>query len=257
MILPNNGLKVLASWKVGDDSLIVAARLELTADASESSRAELRPDEIIRAESFASERDRRRYAVARAGLRRILGAHLDVATTSVNLACLPDGKPILAGPLATSGLRFNLSHTGDTVVYALAWNREIGIDVEQARTLPNAADIAARFFSAGELSELEAFPADECSLAFFRAWTRKEAFAKALGTGLTASLNDLDVSFLSTASGRFIRVRHPNAEHSDWQVHEFRLAGDLIGACVMSAGESDAGTPRFEPRRRGAMALCS
>jgi 4'-phosphopantetheinyl transferase len=230
-----HGLTVFASWKLEDGSRIHAARLHLSADAEERSLPELPTSELTRADSFAFELDRRRFVITRAGLRRFLSHYLGVPASLVELTCHGEGKPTLAEQFAVSGLRFNVSHTADIVVYAFAWDREIGIDVEELRPLSNAESIAERFFSSEERSAFNALAPENRTVGFFRCWTRKEAIAKAIGTGLSAALEEFDVSLVTEKSGPFVHVRHPNGERSGWHLHEFQLEPAVIGSCVVSA----------------------
>jgi 4'-phosphopantetheinyl transferase len=132
------------------------------------------------------EHDRRRFIVARARLRQLLGERLAASPDSLQFVCNPHGKPALA-PRYGRDLRFNLAHSRDVAVYAFADGVEVGIDVEALRELEDADVIAARAFSAGEYQAYRAF-------GFFYCWTRKEAYLKALGLGLQQDLPALDTS---------------------------------------------------------------
>ena len=100
---------------------------------------------------------------------------------SVEFGRMPEGKPTLKD---CAHLRFNLSHSGDLVVIAVALEREVGVDVEAIRPMPDLEDIAKFFFASGERDDLLSLPPDERIPAFFHCWTRKEAFVKAVGSGL-------------------------------------------------------------------------
>lgn len=146
--------------------------------------------ERARASRFAFERDRRRYIAAHGSTRRALGAYLQQSPACLRFTVGEHGKPRLAG--ASPGVRFNLTHSGDRAMLAVTLDREVGIDLEAHRQV-DTIDLAQRFFSPRERDALEALaPADRLE-AFFRCWTRKEAFLKALGAGLALPLDDFDV----------------------------------------------------------------
>lgn len=169
-------------------------RLDARAAAAGALARSLSAPERERAGRFRFERDRRRFIVARARLRELLGARLGVPPAAVELACGSNGKPALARRGAHAHWRFNVSHCDDVAVYAFSRSREVGIDVEAIRPLPAADAIAAQFFSPRESAAYRAAAPRDRPLAFFRCWTRKEAFLKALGVGLSVRLDELDVS---------------------------------------------------------------
>ena len=195
---------------------VIAAPLDVSARALGALSRWLCDAERSRAARFHFERDRRRFVVARARLRELLGERLGVHPAAVALACGRRGKPVLAERFAGTGWSFNLSHCDELAVYALARCGEVGIDVEAIRPLDEADDIAARFFSRREHKCYHAAAPEDRPLEFFRCWTRKEALAKALGEGLGAPLEALD------ASQPFAR--------SGWSVESFSPRPGYIGA---------------------------
>jgi len=164
---------------------VVVAPLELETRPLEQVLTE---DERRRAAAFAFDRDRRRFIVARARLRQLLGERVGAAPESVELIYKANGKPELA-PGHSRDLRFNVAHSGELAVYAFADGAEVGIDVEALREFEDADAIAARAFSPAEHQAYRAF-------GFFYCWTRKEAYLKALGIGLGEGLRVLDTSCL-------------------------------------------------------------
>jgi 4'-phosphopantetheinyl transferase len=143
----------------------------------------LTPDELERAARFRFDRDRNRYIVCRGTLRELLGARAPFVYG-------PYGKPRLEG----SDVRFNVSHSHGLGMIAIARGREVGCDIE--RVDPSFADekIPEQFFSPHEVAALRALPESEQCAAFFRCWTRKEAFIKACGMGLSLPLDSFDVT---------------------------------------------------------------
>ena len=167
---------------------VVVTPLNPGPQAVRASEALLSVEERARAGRFVFEDDRRRYTVARAQLRRLLGERLGERPEAVGLTYGAHGKPALAPRHAGSGLRFNVSHCGDVAVHAFTRGREIGVDVEAVRALPDADQIAARFFSPRENQAYQALPSGDRAVGFFNCWTRKEAYIKALGEGLAHPL---------------------------------------------------------------------
>jgi 4'-phosphopantetheinyl transferase len=155
-------------------------------------------EERERAGRFRQEADRQRFLHGRLLLRTFLGHHLGIAPRAVAFANSAFGKPEIAPPEirtpsssidAERGkgvLRFNIAHSGEWVLFALARDREVGVDVEYHRSMSDAMDIARRFFSAPEVAALDALDSALRHDAFFRIWTGKEAIVKAIGHGLSA-----------------------------------------------------------------------
>jgi 4'-phosphopantetheinyl transferase len=179
---------------------VVPASLAL-ASPTQARLDALSPDELSRAARFVFETHRRRFAAARCLLRELLGELLETAPAELRFEYGAAGKPALAWP--KTALRFNVSHSGDQAVFAFAHDVEIGVDIEEARDVDHAA-IAQRFFSPAEGEALRGLPAERRSRAFFEIWTRKEAFVKARGGGLTIALDSFDVSLGEPA--RLLRV---------------------------------------------------
>jgi 4'-phosphopantetheinyl transferase len=170
----------------------------------------LSADERHRAGRFAFARERRRYIVARARLRQLLGERLGAAPESLQFVYKPHGKPALARCPGQRDLRFNVSHCGEVAAYAFAEGREVGVDVEREREIEDAEAIAERCFSPAER--------DACRvLGFLYCWTRKEAFVKALGSGLSSPLPELDVS----------------GAPQGWSVQSFVPGPGLVGAVAV------------------------
>jgi len=162
----------------------------------------------------------------------LLAARLDIGADSVELVYGERGKPALARRVAASNLRFSVSHCDDVAVYAFAFGREVGIDVEAVRVIPDADDIAARMFSRRESEAYRALDPSDKPLAFFSCWTRKEAFIKALGDGLSHPLDRFDVSFEPGEPARILRVDSTPGDRCGWTLYSFVPGPGLIGAIV-------------------------
>lgn len=155
-------------------------------------------DERMRAERFRFARDRARFVAGRAALRRILAGH--GAGFPGELAFVEGawGKPALA---PRSSLRFNLAHSGDRALVAVTCEREVGVDVERVRPIPDVDAVARRVCSAAERVALSRLPKEQRGAAFLRAWVRKESCVKALGVGLQQSLAAVEVGIAARLDG--------------------------------------------------------
>jgi 4'-phosphopantetheinyl transferase len=212
---------------------LVIARLDCSALAVENGLSLLVDDERERAGRFVVERERSRFIVARATLRSLLAERLGVPARSIRLASGSHGKPCLAWPFSASGVHFNVSHSGNVAAYAFTNRGEVGIDVEAIRPMAGADDIARRFFSRNERRDFFSLDPVERCLAFFRCWTRKEAFLKAIGEGLSHPLGAFDVSLKPGEPASLLRVGDCPGAQSGWSLSEFDAGAGFIGACVV------------------------
>ncbi len=225
----------------GDGSIEVRTfRLDVGPEAVCASAALLSEAERQRANRFAFDRDRRRFIVARAELRRLLSERLGVHATSVEFDYGAYGKPRLGHHYVESNLRFNLSHSNELVIYAFSHGREIGIDVERVRLIHDAYALAERFFSQRENDAYRALEPRDKLLGFFNCWTRKEAFVKALGKGLCHPLNCFDVSLAPGKPARLLRLEGASGEASGWDMQSFHPAPGFVGAVVIETGNRRA-----------------
>ena len=199
----------------------------------------LSPDERERAGRFLAERDRRRYAVARASLRRLLGGYLDQPPAALRFSYGPRGKPSLPG----AGPRFNVTHSGGLALLAFTSAHELGVDVEPLRTIEDAEAIARRFFSPGEAAELRGLAEPERSLAFLRGWTRKEAFIKATGDGLSRPLDEFEVPLLAGEPPRLLRLAGDPQAAARWWLQDLAPATGF--AAALAVEERPAGVRCF------------
>jgi 4'-phosphopantetheinyl transferase len=208
--------------------------IPLTVDAGELARLEaiLSEDERQRAARFHHERDRVRYAVCRARVRLILGRYLNANPGAIRFDYGPNGKPTLIHP--SSDLRFNVAHDRDLGVVAITRGAPIGVDLESVEAPPEAADIARTHFSARERGQLETAPAELRPELFFRCWTRKEAYLKAIGVGLAHPLTAFSVGL----EPDHCRLTLPAGGDADqWSVLPFS-SGERIGAVAIRRQEA-------------------
>lgn len=187
-----------------------ALALDLALDLSDEERG--------RAARFTFGRDRRRYIAAHGALRRILGPYLSELPAKILLTSEAGGKPHLASP--ETDLRFNLAHSGNLGLLAIARGREVGVDVERSRDpFDGVESLATTCMSSEELAALRSLPVGERRAAFFVTWTRKEAFLKGLGDGLARELDTFDVS-VPPAEARLLCVREGPPGWERWTLRD-------------------------------------
>jgi 4'-phosphopantetheinyl transferase len=221
---------------------IVVSRLDEGLEALAEWARLLSEAERRRASRLAFDRDRRRFIVARARLRQLLSERLGAPPESIELACGAHGKPALAGRFVESDLRFNLAHSGDIAVYAFSRGREVGVDVEAVRAIPDADAVAARFFSRREDEAYRALAPGERALGFFNCWTRKEAFVKAVGDGLACPPDSFDVSLAPGEPARILRIGNEPGRRCRWQIAGFAPLAGYVAAAVMESTAREAGS---------------
>lgn len=189
----------------------------------------LSPAELARAERFVSPHDHRRFVHAHAAVRRLLGEVLGRAPASLRFVEGPRGKPALA---PASGVAFNLSHSGEHALVAIAADAgEVGVDIEVPRERVDHAALAASVFSPAERAELAALPDGERRAAFFRGWARKEAFIKAIGLGLGRALDSFDVA-LADGAPALLATRPDAGEAARFRMWPLSAPGDAATALV-------------------------
>ena len=191
----------------------------------------LSADERERAARFRFQRDRNRFVVGRGCLRQILGRYSGTKPDRVRFKYGANGKPSLAGTLPDL-IRFNLSHSDRLMLLAVSKGREIGIDVEKMDQQIEFDSIAERFFSSREQATLQSLPEEQKCRAFFACWTRKEAFIKALGDGLSVPLDSFDVSLAPGEPAALLESRVGRQE-SEWCLQELPAGAEYVAAMVV------------------------
>jgi 4'-phosphopantetheinyl transferase len=213
--------------------------LDLTALQSKHLRGILSDDELLRAGRFRFERDQKRYIAARGILRMILGRYLDEHPQKIHFEYLPNGKPVLSIKPGSDTLRFNLSHSGELALYAVARGRNIGIDIERIRDDVALEQIANKFFSHDEISSLGKSHKKKRNEVFFRYWTRKEAFLKATGEGISFPMDQFDVSLISGMDLSPIIFPGDKQESPRWYVQDLFPGAGYAAAIAGERGEWD------------------
>jgi len=192
----------------------------------------LSEDERCRAARFHSATDRRRFLMRRGACRQILARYLEVHPHALHLAPGPHGKPEIQDQSAAGPLHFNWSQSADRGLLVVAPGCRVGVDMEHHRPLPEAMPLARAFFSPAEVAALERLPEAVQQAAFFDCWTRKEAFVKALGAGLSFPLNRFTVSVGPEEPARLVEVDGNPAEADRWSMMSLDLGGDWSASLV-------------------------
>jgi len=200
-------------------------------------RASLSPEERARAERFAFEDARVRFIAAHGMLRTIVGRYVNERPGALTFTSGRHGKPSLAGVRgAFEKVRFNLAHSDDSALIAIAHNREVGIDLERIRDNVESLKLAERFFSPSEFERLRHLPHDQANRLFFTLWTCKEAYLKAIGTGLSLDLDRCEVLLVPDELMARVRLLGESRPHEECLVRTLTLGPDYAGA-VAAEGE--------------------
>ncbi|HUS12205.1 MAG TPA: 4'-phosphopantetheinyl transferase superfamily protein [Pyrinomonadaceae bacterium] len=192
----------------------------------------LAADEIARAERFHFEKDRKHYIVARALLRKLLAVYLRTTAAEVRFDYTEKGKPSLEG-VQNNLLNFNLAHSHGKALYAFSRGRKLGIDLEFIREDFGGQEIAERFFSQSEIAALGNVPSGLSKQAFFNCWTRKEAYIKARGEGLSMPLDVFDVSLAPGEAAALLRNHKEPAEVARWSMQSVCVPLGYVAALVV------------------------
>jgi len=223
------------------------ASLSVTPHQQERLFATLNNEERDRADRFVIHLVRDRFIVARAALRDILGKYLGRPASEVHFAYGEHGKPELADD--GSGICFNLSHTRNVAIYGVIRHFRVGVDVEclDRPTYTDRLKLAERFFSASESRTLESLPEDRQDAAFLRCWTRKEAFVKAIGEGLTCPLSEYDVTLTEYDPPALTATRWDPSEAGRWSLLGLKPEPGYIAAIAVEGPPPHLSTWQWHP----------
>lgn len=193
-------------------------------------RNTLADDERSKADQFYFSRDRERFIVARGVLRALVGRYLDREPGSLRFTYSAHGKPALASESGANGIRFNISHSQGTALCAVTRGRELGVDLEFIRCDLEADQIANRFFSRSEIVALRALPLSLRKYAFFLGWTRKEAYIKARGEGLSMPLDQFAVSLIPGEPAALLSTQPDSDEARRWSLRDLNPGSGYAAA---------------------------
>jgi 4'-phosphopantetheinyl transferase len=214
-------------------------RIDLERLAAEEARWQriLSEDELARAKRFHFSRDRQKFSATRALLRTILGKYVGCRPETIVFRYSQKDKPLLQSSPGASPVEFNVSHSGSRALLAFARGREVGVDIELVRSNLDYESLARRYFSLAEQKQLAAIEAPEKCKGFFRCWTRKEAYIKANGAGLSLPLDGFDVSLKAGEQNALLATRPDGGESARWSLREIEIGDGYEAAlCVKGNG---------------------
>ena len=217
----------------GNEIHIYRSSLESSSELLKQYESLLSPDELQKAYRYKFEKDRDHFITGRALLRNILAKYLNQSPDEIIFSYSDKGKPFIKN----SNLKFNLAHSGGKAVFAFADNAEVGIDIEYMRELPDALQIAKRFFSEEEVNEILKVRDDEIRSAFFNCWTRKEAFIKAVGEGLSYPLKDFTVTLIPGDNPEIKWIKDKDDEVKEWSLVNIQTDENYISSLAVKAAE--------------------
>ncbi len=194
-------------------------------------------DELERANRFYFEKDKKRFIVSRGILRKILSHYLGISPQMIRFEYTIYGKPVLASKSGEATHCFNLSHSNEFALYAVSIGRNIGIDIERVRDDVSVEQISQKFYSHNEISALENIHKNNRVKLFFKYWTRKEALLKAIGKGLSFSMEQYDVSLMTGSVLSSVIVHGNNEECSCWYVKDLFPGHGYVAAIAVDCSE--------------------
>jgi 4'-phosphopantetheinyl transferase len=207
--------------------------LAQTESCLQSLQQTLSTDERTKADRFRFPKDRSQFIVSRGALRAILSRYLNISSHILRFDYNPYGKPSLIVTQGGNTLRFNLSHSRGMALIAITKNRDIGVDIEGINPNFSCLEIAEKFFSPLENSVLRSLPEHLQPTAFFTCWTRKEAYIKAVGKGLSIPLNQFHVSLAPGEPAALLNVEGNPEEASKWSLIELFPSSDMVAAVAV------------------------
>ncbi|HWG46834.1 MAG TPA: 4'-phosphopantetheinyl transferase superfamily protein [Gemmataceae bacterium] len=216
-----------------DDVQVWRIPLDCGEDVLSRLHASLADEERKRAARFHFEKDRRHFIAGRGAMRSLLAPYLQQRPEQVRFAYTIHGKPLLVGEAGAIDLRFNLTHSHGLALLAVTRGREIGVDVERIRDNLEGEKLAERFFSPREVAALRSLPPELRREAFFHCWTRKEAYIKAVGKGLTLPLDQFDVTLHPGEPAALMATRHDPQDVGRWSMRSLTPAEGYVGALLV------------------------
>jgi len=231
----------ICAWPPGPENVTLSAGeahvwcawLDLPSTWRNSLRQFLCRDELERAERFHFERDRGRFIVRRGLLRSLLGRYLNVEAADIDFAYNDYGKPGLGSSLERHALRFNISHSNGLAMFAFTLGMEVGVDVEYGQREVEYERLAERYFSPYEREAIQSLPPESKQEAFYLCWTRKEAYIKAHGEGLSLPLDQFDVTVTPGDPACLLATRGGLEEASEWTLQHLGPAPGYLGALAL------------------------
>jgi 4'-phosphopantetheinyl transferase len=215
------------------------ARLDVDTDQVRKYVVHLSEDELARANRFHFEPDRRRFIVARATLRILLGQYLGIKADALALAYTRNGKPFIADH--ASRVQFNVSHAHERALYAISRSCALGVDIEYLIRDIDYSGLAERFFNHREFVALQHIPESGRHRAFFACWTRKEAVIKATGEGLSLPLDQFEVTVEPDAEPQILSFAAAEQRIFDWRLYTADVGKDYVATVAAYRGKQPDG----------------
>jgi 4'-phosphopantetheinyl transferase len=197
----------------------------------------LSPDEIARANRFHFDKDRLHFTRCRSALRHLLTAYLQISPEAIVFEYKDGGKPQLRANQNPRALQFNVSHSGGLALIAIGSEHQLGIDIEKMRADVDTLALAERFFSPRERASLHTLPESLQALGFYACWTRKEAFLKATGQGLSFPLTDFSVTTHPDHRPEIEEIQGDSEARKHWFLSDLSVA-EGYRAAVAFNGQS-------------------
>src|SRR5215203_285073 len=213
-----------------DEAHIWRADLDLNESVQSSFLKLLSPDEINRAKRFRFAQDSQNFINARGILRLLIGKYLEINPAEISFQYSEFGKPSIAN---NHSLQFNISHSRNIALFAFTKKFNIGVDVEFVNPNIEVKEIAARFFSTNETKNLLALPEQQQTLGFFYCWSRKEAFIKAVGEGLSFPLDKFEVSLEPNKPAKLLATNWQPKDVSKWSIYSLSPEANFVGSLVI------------------------
>jgi 4'-phosphopantetheinyl transferase len=232
---------VQTSWSSPHPGLVLGARevhvwrvpLDQSTTVVQSLAKLLAADELKRASKFYFEKDRDRFVITRGVLRTLLGHYLQRAPAELCFAYSQYGKPALVDRSNSESVGFNVSHSHDLALVAFARTSELGLDLEYIRHDFDLEEVAEHFFSHREVATLRALPSSVRTQSFFNCWTRKEAYIKARGEGLSHPLDKFDVTLAPGESAALLCTAGDAQEAGRWSLRELAPGAGYAAAIAI------------------------
>ena len=206
--------------------------------SAEYFRSLLDSDEHARAERFRRPEDRSLFIAAHGALRMILAAYADRDPQKLGFIVGHHGKPRLDRSPGSPDIRFNLSHSGDMAAIAVSLGREIGVDIERIEPKRTDIAVAERFFSRREIEALRNLPEKDRDAGFFTCWTRKEAYIKARGEGLSIPLSEFDVSLTPSEPAALLSSRAHPSDAGHWRLQDVAVDETYVAAFAVECSHT-------------------
>ena len=197
----------------------------------------LSADELKRAERFHFLEHRNQFILTHGLLRRLLANYTNIEADRITFGYGRNGKPYLLEKFSREKIRFNLSHSNGYALFAFSCEREIGVDIEHICEFADMDKVADQVFSTNEMAILRSIPKPEKNEVFYKFWTRKEAYLKATGEGLSAALETIDMSSHPTNAAAFVDERGNSKDKKHWFVQDLRPVSGFAAAFAVEGGK--------------------